>query len=103
MLPLALLSVGGALLYSSTHGPSNVTNIKSSVNGKEYQVQNLPDKEEAVERMSKIRQNLVKICDHFKDPNFKQDEPYQRLITRFNPDALEENDISRSKSVKSSI
>ena len=58
MLPLALLSVGGALLYSSTHGPSNVTNIKSSVNGKEYQVQNLPDKEDAANKMAEINEKI---------------------------------------------
>jgi len=94
MIPaVAIAGTGIALLYGYMQGPRNTVSLKAS-DGRYYKVQNLPDKEEACERMSKIRQNLVKIRDHFKDPNFKQDEPYQRLVERFNPDSLEENDLT---------
>jgi hypothetical protein len=94
MLPAAAL--GGtalALAYAYLGGPKNNLPVRAS-DGREYRVQNLPDKQEAANRMASIRAKLEKIVEHFKDPNFKQDEPYQRLITRFNPDSLEENDIS---------
>jgi hypothetical protein len=95
MLPLALLSVGGALLYSSTRGPSNVTNVKSSVNGKEYQVQNLPDKEEAANKMAEINEKVDKLLRHYKDdPSSMSDHRIRVMIERFNPQNLCENDIN---------
>jgi len=95
MLPLALLSVGGALLYSSTRGPSNVTNVKSSVNGKEYQVQNLPDKEDAANKMAEINEKVDKLLRHYKDdPSSMSDHRIRVMIERFNPQNLCENDIN---------
>jgi len=90
------VAIGGtaiALAYSYLGGPKNNTLVKAS-DGRSYKVQDLPDKQEAAERMSKIRANLNKICEHCKDPSLKLDEPYQLLLSRFNPDVLEENDIT---------
>jgi hypothetical protein len=93
MIPVvALAGTGLALVYSQFNGPQNNTLVKAS-DGRSYKVQDLPDKKEAAERMSKIRSNMVKICEHCKDPSLKLDEPYQRLLSRFNPEVLEENDI----------
>jgi hypothetical protein len=93
MLPAIALG-GLALTYSFMSGPKNNRLVKAT-DGREYKVQDLPDKQEAAERMSSIREKLLKIINHFKDDvNYKQDEPYQRMVSRFNPDALEENDIT---------
>jgi len=93
MLPVvAIAGTGLALVYSYMRGPRNVVSVQAS-DGKHYRVQNLPDKQEAAERMSQISANLIKIVEHFKDPSFKQDEPYQRLVSNFNPNAIEENDL----------
>jgi len=91
MLPVALAGTGLALVYAYMSGPKNNILIKAS-DGNTYKVQNLPDSKDAAERMSRIRSNLVKICDHCK--TLKQEEPYNRLVSRFNPDALEENDLT---------
>jgi hypothetical protein len=94
MLPTAILGVGAILAYSTLRGPKNTVSLKSSLDGKIYKVQNLPDKQEACDMMARIRKNLVSIVERFEgDINYKQDEPYQRLIARFNPDNLEENDM----------
>jgi hypothetical protein len=87
------VAIGGtalALSYSYFSGPRNNTPVKAS-DGRSYKVQDLPNKQEAAERMSRIRSKLIKICDHCKD---EQDEAYRRLASRFNPDVLEENDIT---------
>jgi predicted metal-dependent hydrolase len=95
MLPLALLGVGGALLYSSTKGPSNNTKVKSSVNGKEYQVQNLPDKEDAANKMAELNDKIDKLLKHYQDdPNSMADPRIRTMIERFNPNSLCENDIT---------
>ena len=94
MIPAVAIGVTAvALGYSYLGGPKNNTLVKAS-DGRSYKVQDLPDRQEAAERMSKIRSNLQKICDYCKDPSLKLDEPYQLLVSRFNPDVLEENDIT---------
>ena len=94
MLPAALVGVGAILAYTTMRGPKNVVNLQSSLDGKTYKVQNLPDKQSACDMMARIRKNLVSIVERFRDdPNYKQDEPYQRLVKRFNPNNLEENDM----------
>jgi predicted metal-dependent hydrolase len=87
------VAIGGtaiALAYSYLSGPKNNTLVKAS-DGRSYKVQELPDKQDAAERMSSIRNKLEKICEHCKD---EKDNPYQRLVSRFNPDVLEENDLT---------
>ena len=55
MIPLLLGGTVLALMYTS--GPQNNIEVQAS-DGKKYKVQNLPDKEEAAERMSEIRRRL---------------------------------------------
>jgi hypothetical protein len=94
MLPVALVGVGAILAYTTMRGPKNIVNLQSSLDGKTYKVQNLPDKHNACDMMARIRKNLVSIVHRFRDdPNYKQDEPYQRLVKRFDPENLEENDM----------
>jgi hypothetical protein len=94
MLPVALVGVGAILAYTTMRGPKNIVNLQSSLDGKTYKVQNLPDKQSACDMMARIRKNLVSIVERFRDdPNYKQDEPYQRLVKRFDPENLEENDM----------
>lgn len=87
MIPIAIGGTLLALMYSS--GPQNNVEVQAS-DGKKYKVQNLPDKEEAAERMSEIRQNLQKLVEHVKQYH---EEPFKRLVEKFNPDVLEENDL----------
>ena len=87
MIPVAIGATVLALMYSS--GPQNNVEVKAS-DGKTYRVQNLPDKQDAAERMSEIRSNLEKIVEHVKQYH---EEPYKRLVEKFNPNVLEENDL----------
>jgi hypothetical protein len=87
MIPIAIGGTLLALMYSS--GPQNNIEVQAS-DGKKYRVQNLPDKEEAAQRMSEVRTNLQKLVEHIKQ---YQEEPYRRLVQKFNPDVLEENDL----------
>jgi predicted metal-dependent hydrolase len=95
MIPsIAIAGVGLALAYSTLRGPKNIVDVKSSLDNRTYRVQDLPRKQDAANMMCKIRQKLEKIVNSYKgDVNYKQDEPIQRMISRFNPNVLEENDM----------
>ena len=90
MIPVAIASTGIALAFSYMSGPQNNVLVKAS-DGRSYKVQNLPDKQEAAEKMSRIRSNLLKIQRRCKE---ETEEPYVRLVSRFDPDVLEENDLT---------
>ena len=91
MIPaVAIASTGLALAYSYLGGPKNNTLVKAS-DGRSYKVQELPDKQEAAEKMCRIRSKLMKISEHCRED---KSEPYTLLVSRFNPDSIEENDIS---------
>ena len=74
MIPVAIGATVLALMYTS--GPQNNVEVKAS-DGKTYRVQNLPDKQDAAERMAEIRSNLEKIIEHVKQYH---EEPYKRLV-----------------------
>lgn len=58
-------------------------------------MQNLPNKEEAVKLMAKIRENLDKLRDSYVDePALANDPPVARFISRYQPDVFSENDIN---------
>jgi hypothetical protein len=93
MIPAALVGTGIALAFSYMRGPKNLVSLKSSEDGKIYRVQDLPNKEGACTLLSKIRGKLEKVVNHFKD-DINADGPYKRLISRFNPESFEENDMT---------
>jgi WLM domain len=94
MIPAALVGTGIALAYSMTRGPKNLVTVKSRSDGEYYRVQNLPDKQEACEMMAQIRQNLDSIMNHVRaDANLYAEEPLRRMVDRFDPSKLEENDL----------
>jgi hypothetical protein len=94
MIPAALLTAGIALALTTGTGPKNTVEVKSRIDGKIYRVQNLPDKQEACDRISKIRSNLEKFIDTYKhDPSAMSDPRVKVLVSRFNPDNFSENDL----------
>jgi hypothetical protein len=97
MLPVALIGTGIALTFLSSHGPKKNVPVKSETDGRIYSVQNLPDKQEACERMSKIRSNLEKLVQMYKDDPATMGDPRVKImVERFNPENLSENDIDAS-------
>jgi hypothetical protein len=95
MLPVALLGTGLALVYVTSRGVANLTEIKSRTDGKVCKVQNLPDKQQACERLAEIRQNLDKLMKKYRDdPATAADPRVKVLLDRYNPDNMCENDIN---------
>jgi hypothetical protein len=87
MLPVAIGATVLALMYTS--GPQNNVEVQAS-DGKKYRVQNLPDKQEAADKMAEVCKNLKTLIEHVKQYH---EEPYKRLVEKFNPNVLEENDL----------
>ena len=54
------------LAYLWKSGPSNTTRVRAALDGREYQVQELPDKQDAAEAMARLRKNLVALRDEYK-------------------------------------
>jgi hypothetical protein len=94
MIPAALVTAGVALAMVSGTGPKNVVEVKSRIDGKTYRVQNLPNKQEAADRISSLRTNLEKFMNHYKtDPSAMSDPRIKIMVSRFNPDNFTENDL----------
>jgi len=95
MIPAALVTAGVALAIASGSGPKNVVDVKSRLDGKTYRVQNLPDKQEAADRISSIRTNLEKFVENYKsDPSAMADSRVKIMVSRFNPNNFTENDLN---------
>ena len=97
MIPAALVGAGVVLAYLGTRGPRNLVAVKSLRDGKEYRVQNLPDKQDACEMMSSISGKIDKLIQNYKgDPSSMADHRVKIMIERFNPDHFSENDLDVS-------
>lgn len=93
MFPVAAVGIGAAIAYAMTQGPRNTLRMKGP-DGHEYEMQNLPDKETAVNLLADVRSSLVKLHDYYKEtPGLAQDPPVGRFIARFVPDVFVENDM----------
>lgn len=94
MIPAAIVGSGLALAYIWKSGPSNTTRVRAAFDDREYQVQELPDKQEAAELLAHLRGNLVKLRDDYKKSEGSMaDPPVRRFVERFNSDAMIENDM----------
>ena len=94
MFPIAAVGVGAALAYAVTQGPRNTLRM-TGPDGRQYDMQNLPNKEKAVETMANVHSNLVKLYEYYKDtPNVSSDPAVARFVSRFSPDVFVENDMS---------
>lgn len=97
MLAAGLVASGLALVYMSGRGPKNTVDVQSTVDGHTYRVQNLPDKQEAANRIATLRAKLVKFIDWYKsDPSAMSDPRVKIMVERFNPNNFVENDIDSS-------
>ena len=93
MLSVAAAVVGVAIV-SQLIGPGNTVRM-TGPDGHEYDIQNLPNKEEAVKLMAKIRSNLTKLRDSYaEEPALMNDPPVARFVARFQPDVFSENEMS---------
>ena len=65
--------------------------VKSSVNNKEYYVRNLPDKNEAADKLANIGMSLQKLIDSLNEKDKEKGEDILRLKKSFNSDYITEN------------
>jgi hypothetical protein len=94
MFPLAAVGIGAALAYVATQGPRNTVRMTGS-DGKIYEMQNLPDKEKALETMVAIRAKLETLHEYYvTTPNVAQDPAVIRFNANFSSDVLTENDMA---------
>src|SRR5579863_1351524 len=63
--------------------------VKSSIDGKDYLVRNLPDKVDAADHICQIKGKLNRMVEYLKT-NFPNDERVQRLEQNWQEDALSE-------------
>jgi len=95
MIPAALVGTGLVLAVLSNAGPRNNTSVQSSIDGNTYQVQNLPNRVEAANKLAGLRQRLTKLIETYKnDPASISDPRISILVSRFNPNNFCENDIN---------
>lgn len=91
---LGIAAVVGLAGYAYlTSGPGNLTPVKSLTDGREYLVQNLPDKQQASELMAQIHADLQRLMTMYDQPEFSQDSAVQLLLQRFNVDNVVENSV----------
>ena len=96
MFPIAAVSIGAALAYAISQGPRNLIQMQGP-DGQMYGMQNLPNKEEAVGLMSRIKENLNKLYVHYNsEPALAADPPVKRFLERYKPDVFVENDMGSS-------
>ena len=95
------------ILYVYFEGRSyEVKFVKSNINGKEYLVRNLPDKQQAADLIAKLSMKLEKVVNYISNNNVdsiiknvglkikdkkKLDTDFKRLQRNFNPDKIKES------------
>lgn len=93
MFPVAAVGSALALAYMISSGPHNTIRIQGP-DGLHYEMQNLPNKEDAVKIMANLREKLMRLFTHYKqDLALSQDPPITRFLERFTPDVFVENDM----------
>jgi hypothetical protein len=92
MLPAAAVSLGALALYA-LQGPRNTIRM-TGPDGQSYEMQNLPNKDQAVALMADIKGRLLKLAHHYKsDQALSADPPVRRFLERFKTDVFIENDM----------
>jgi hypothetical protein len=85
-ITVAMMGYLGYLFISGD--PGNLTNVGGQ------RVQDLPGKDEAAERIAKVKQNIQKIVGLYKQDEYVSDKPTQLLVERYRPDSILENSVT---------
>ena len=86
---IVLLSLILGFLIWDTYFTNEVEYVKSTVDGQEYLVRSLPDKQEAANLLAQIRQKLEKMVLHLKE-TIPEDARTKRLLKNFHSDKISE-------------
>jgi hypothetical protein len=85
-ITVAMMGYLGYLFISGD--PGNLTTVGGQ------RVQDLPGKDEAAERIAKVKQNIQKIVSLYKQDEYVTDKPTQLLVERYRPDSILENSVT---------
>jgi hypothetical protein len=85
-ITVAMMGYLGYLFISGD--PGNLTTVGGQ------RVQDLPGKDEAAERIAKVKQNIQKIVSLYKQDEYLSDKPTQLLVERYRPDSILENSVT---------
>ena len=85
-ITVAMMGYLGYLFISGD--PGNLTTVEGQ------RVQDLPGKDEAAERIAKVKQNIQKIVSLYKQDEYVSDKPTQLLVERYRPDSILENSVT---------
>jgi hypothetical protein len=85
-ITVAMMGYLGYLFISGD--PGNLTTVGGQ------RVQDLPGKDEAAERIAKVKQNIQKIVSLYKQDEYVSDKPTQLLVERYRPDSILENSVT---------
>ena len=94
ILVILFAMVGYVLYLFFSGGPGNLTEVKSTVDGQTYSVQDLPNKDGAADMLAAIRANIEKIKKHYSQDEFKTDRPASLFVERYKPQNLMENSVT---------
>lgn len=72
-------------------GAGDVSFVRSNVDGKEYLVRNLKDKQHAADMLANIRIQLQQFVSYLNNKH-PSNTDVQRLVSRFNPNQISEGD-----------
>ena len=91
-LTVLLLGIIGVFVYINFIRKSlYLDKIESSINGNKYYVRNLPDKEEAANKLAEIGNSLKSLIDSLTENDSEKGEYIKNLKESFNPDYITEN------------
>lgn len=93
---VAVVAMMSYLFYQYVAGgPGNLITVKAS-DGQRLQVQDLPHKDDAADMMAKVKSNINKVIEHYKQEEFIGDNPIKLLVERYNPNSIMENTVTSS-------
>jgi hypothetical protein len=85
-ITVAMMGYLGYLFISGD--PGNLTTVEGQ------RVQDLPGKDEAAERIAKVKENIQKVVSLYKQDEYVSDKPTQLLVERYRPDSILENSVT---------
>ena len=68
---------------------SDLVYVKSTVDGRQYHVRNMPDKQDAADLLARLRKRLI-LLNQKLETHYPNDKRVKTVINRFNPNAMSE-------------
>ena len=98
---IVIIVLAVVLVFMLLNDHVEVTIVRSNVDGRNYLVQNLPDKQQAADLLGLLSQDLVRQVQHM-EREYPDNPAVKRLVRNFDPDRISEagaRDIYTSYSV----